>query len=151
VAGLTGLEPAASCATGKVAQNLNACYGVAYEFPKPACTLATLDGLYIVDATGYNIVPGNPVPVPKTVVEFLTFNGDGTLTGIATVVAGGALRGPEFLPATGTYTVNSDCTGKLFSGGITFDLFIASHEGRLHMIQVEPGMMLAGEAKRVSR
>jgi hypothetical protein len=116
------------------------------------CTLETLEGRYIFAASGYNIVPGNPVPVPKTVVEFLTFNGDGSLTSIATAVVGGALLGAEFRPGSGTYTVNEDCTGKLtFSSGLTFDLYIERHEGRVHMIQVNPGQMLEGEARRVNR
>ena len=117
-----------------------------------ACSRETLEGRYIFAATGYNIVPGNPVPVPKTVVEFLTFDGDGGLTSIATAVVGGVLLGAEFRPGTGTYTVNEDCTGKLtFSSGLTFDLYIERHEGRVHMIQVTPGQMLEGEARRVSR
>jgi len=116
------------------------------------CTLETLEGRYLFAGTGYNIVPGNPVPVPKTVVEFLTFNGDGSLTSIATAVVGGALKAAEFQQGTGTYTVNEDCTGKLaFSSGLTFDLYIERHEGKFHMIQVTPGQMLEGEARRTSR
>jgi hypothetical protein len=117
-----------------------------------ACSLATLNGVYVFDATGYNIVSGSP-PVPKTVVEFLTFKGDSSLTSIGTAVVNGSLLGTEFHPGTGTYTVNADCTGTLtFTGSpLGFDLYIASNGSRFHMIQVAPGgQMLAGPARRVS-
>lgn len=120
--------------------------GYAQDDP-PTCTLATLHGMYIFDATGYNIING--IAVPKTVVEFLTFAGDSSLTSLATVVIGGT-KVQDFAPGTGTYTVNQDCTGKLkFSNGFTFDLFIAPNGRSFHMIQTVTGQMIAGEAQRV--
>jgi hypothetical protein len=114
------------------------------------CSLATLSGLYVFDATGFNITNG--VAVPKTVVEFLKFGGDGSLASIATAVVGGNIIAKD-AHGTGSYRVNDDCTGTLtFNGsGFTFDLFIAPHGGRFHMIQTVTGQMLAGEARRVGR
>ena len=44
------------------------------------CTPAILHGLYIFAATGYTM-PASPAPAqPKAIVEFIHFNGDGTLT-----------------------------------------------------------------------
>jgi hypothetical protein len=124
--------------------------GYAQQENLTACTPATLHGRYVFDATGYNIVNGSPVP--KTVVEFLTFTGDGSLTSIATAVVGGNIIAKD-AHGTGTYTVNDDCTGTLtFNGsGFTFDLFLAPHGGSFHMIQTVTGQMLAGEARRVVR
>jgi hypothetical protein len=112
------------------------------------CSLATLNGRYAFDATGWNIVNGSAVP--KTVVEFLTFKGDSTLTSIATAVVGGNIIAND-APGSGNYTVNSDCTGTLtFNGsGLTFDLFIAPNGKQLHMIETVTGQMLAGVAQRV--
>ncbi len=112
------------------------------------CSLSTLNGQYVFDATGWNVVNGSAVP--KTVVEFLTFEGDGTLTSIATAVVGGNIIAHD-TPGSGTYTVNSDCTGTLtFNGsGLTFDLFIAANGKQLHMIETVTGQMLAGPAQRV--
>lgn len=111
------------------------------------CTLATLHGRYVFDATGYNIVNGSAVP--KTVVDFLTFRGDGSLTSIATAVVGGTIIAND-VPGTGSYTVNDDCTGTLTDArGFTFDLFIARNGIVFHMIQTVTGQMLAGEARRV--
>ena len=42
------------------------------------CTVAILDGLYVFAATG-NIIPADGPAQPKAIVEFILFNGDGTL------------------------------------------------------------------------
>jgi hypothetical protein len=123
--------------------------GYAQQENPTVCTLATLRGRYVFDATGYNIVNGSPVP--KTVVDFLTFRGDGSLTSIATAVVGGNIVA-KHAPGIGSYTVNDDCTGTLTDArGFTFDLFIAPNGGRFHMIETVTGQMLAGEARKVSR
>jgi len=120
--------------------------GYAEEAPTD-CTLATLNGPYIFDATGYNIV--NSIPVPKALVELLTFNGNGTLTSLATVSLGGMIH--SGVPGSGSYTVNENCTGTLTfnSSGLTFDLFIAPNGGRFHMIETVSNTVLAGEVRRV--
>jgi hypothetical protein len=123
--------------------------GYAEEAPA-ACTLATLHGRYVFDATGYNIING--IAVPKTVVEFLRFRGDGSLTSIATVVVGGT-KIQDDASGTGSYAVNDDCTGTLTfePSGFTFDLFVAPDGSQFHMIQTVTGQMIAGEARRVPR
>ena len=43
------------------------------------CTVNTLRGLYVFSATGF-IIPAAPASAqPKAIVEFIRFNGDGTL------------------------------------------------------------------------
>jgi DNA/RNA endonuclease YhcR with UshA esterase domain len=114
------------------------------------CTLATLNGLYVFDATGYNIVNGTPIP--KAVAEFLNFKGDGTLTSVATLSVNGNIVQND-AAGTGSYAINQDCTGTLtFSpSGLTFDLFIAHNGSRFHMIETVTGTVLAGSARRVGR
>jgi hypothetical protein len=121
--------------------------GYAQQKNPTACTLATLNGLYVFDASGYNIV--NQVPQPKAVVEFLDFKGDGTLTSKATVSLDGVIH--SGIAGSGSYTVNQDCTGSLtFNGsGFSFDLFVAPHGRRFHMIQTDSDTVLAGESRRV--
>jgi hypothetical protein len=120
----------------------------AQETNESKCTLATLNGQYVFDATGYNIVNGGLVP--KTVVEFLTFAGDGSLTSIGTAVVG-VIVIPKH-SGTGSYTVNDDCTGTLTfnDSKFTFDLYIEPHGRTFHMIQTVAGQMLAGEVRRVA-
>jgi hypothetical protein len=119
------------------------------EENETTCTLATLQGQYVFDATGYDIV--NSTPAPKAVVELLTLKGDGTLTSLATVSLDGAIH--SHVSGSGIYTVNQDCTGTLtFNGsGFTFDLFIAPSGGRFYMIETVTNTVLQGEVRRVHR
>jgi hypothetical protein len=124
------------------------------------CSDATLQGLYVFSASGYSIVAG--VAQPRAVVEFIRFNGDGTLSNPAVTVSvnGTITRGGGPLPA-GTYSIGPDCTGSLAFGppGPTFDLYAAPSGSEVHMIftggpvpglGVVPGV-LQGIADRVSR
>lgn len=75
------------------------------------CSVANLDGAYAVDRQGTIVaqLPGlPPPPAPFAEATIAHFNGAGTFFGSATVNIGGAVANPAF---TGTYTVNSDCTG----------------------------------------
>ena len=121
--------------------------GVAQSVSEKGCTLATLNGVYVFDATGYDIV--NSAPAPKAIVEFLTFHGDGTLNSLATVSLDGTIH--SGLAGSGNYTVNSNCTGTLtFNGsGLTFDLYIASTGNCFHMIETVSNTVLAGEVRRI--
>lgn len=121
------------------------------------CTLATLDGLYVFSATGYIIVPG-AAPQPKAIVEFIRFNGDGTL---AVPGATRSLNGViAQIPAggTGTYTVANPvgndpaCIGSLtFTGGPSFDLFVAPKGDDVWMIQTNANNVFQGTVTKVSR
>jgi len=118
------------------------------------CSLSTLRGLYLFNASGFNVVAG--VAVPKALVTFVRFNGDGTLTGgVSTTSINGVItRNPGGF--TGTYTVTADCTGSADFGPpphFTFDLFISSKGAELVMIQTGgpvPAVM-QGTAERLSR
>jgi hypothetical protein len=116
------------------------------------CSNATLKGLYVFSATGFNIVGG--VAQPKAIVEVIRFNGDGTLTVPAATVSinGVVTRSPANGP--GTYAVAPDCTGSLAFGppGPTFDVFVTPGGSELNMIQTGPGSpVFQGTVERVSR
>ena len=123
------------------------------------CSEATLDGQYVFSASGFSIVAG--VAQPRAVVEFIRFNGDGTLSVPASTVSinGAIFRGGGPGQA-GTYSVASNCTGSLAFGppGPTFDLYVAPGGSQVHMmftggpvpvLGVVPGV-LQGIAERVS-
>jgi len=42
------------------------------------CTVATLDGLYVFAASGF-IIPASGPAQPKAILEWIRFNGDGTV------------------------------------------------------------------------
>ena len=114
------------------------------------CTLHKLSGLYVFSTTGYSIVSGAAQPI--AIVEMIRFNGDGTLTVPAvTVSINGLVLSPE--GATGTYTVESNCTGKLqfVPGPINFDIFPAPSGDELWMIRTDANTVFAGNVTRISR
>ena len=77
------------------------------------CSLASLQGTYAVHGQGTFLVevPGFPAPpFPFGEAGIATFDGTGRFFGKTTINAGGLLLNPTF---TGTYTVNSDCTGSV--------------------------------------
>ena len=79
---------------------------------KEVCSLATLHGDYGFTISGQ--ILGGPAPRPVSGVTLTTFDGEGGLIQTDFAVKNGAPAGsPDaFRTAeTGTYTVNSDCTG----------------------------------------
>ena len=113
------------------------------------CGLGTLQGLYIFDASGFNITNGTAVP--KTVVEFLKLDGDGGLTSIATAVVGTVILASK-AAGGGVYRVNDDCTGTLSfnNSPLAFDIYAAPDGKSFHMIQTAPsGQVLAGLVQKV--
>jgi hypothetical protein len=119
----------------------------AQDEPAPACSTATLTGLYIFDASGFVVNVG-----PKAVVEFLNMNGDGTLTSVATANVNGTVIAHQ-VHGSGSYSVNPDCTGTLAfnPAGPHFDIYIAPLGTEFHMIQTDAGQVLAGKVTQVSR
>ena len=117
------------------------------------CSLETLDGLYLFSATGYSLVNG--AWQPKAVVEYIWFNGDGTLTVPAATVANRAGDGAITRAApggTGTYTLNENCKGTLqFTPGPSFDVFAKPTGAQFQMIQTNANNVLQGTVTRLSR
>ena len=121
--------------------------GVAQAQAVGTCSLQTLDGKYVFNPHGFNIVNG--VAQPIAVFEGIRFNGDGTLSvPFATVSINGLIL--HFPPGgTGTYTLKQNCTGTLtFNGGpIHFDIFVRPNEKEIEMIRTDANSVLNGTAK----
>lgn len=86
------------------------------------CSLASLNGAYAVERQGTFVaqLPGlPPPPVLFGEASIAHFNGAGSFLGSATVNIGGTVANPAF---TGTYTVNSDCTGTVTVSVPSFQL-----------------------------
>lgn len=113
------------------------------------CSNATLNGLYAFGFTAYTPAPP-PSPPPPTEVGtgIQIFDGHGNFT--QRDYLGDNLAGPDFAPAgqeTGTYKVNSDCTGSmvinqnvphvpagLSSGVINLKLVISDGGRHVHVV-----------------
>lgn len=76
------------------------------------CSVASLNGPYAVAGQGTLVasLPGITAPAPWAESSLADFNGNGAFSGKGTVNIGGAVLNVTF---TGSYTVNSDCTGNV--------------------------------------
>lgn len=76
------------------------------------CSVATLNGRYALTSSGFTPKGSVGTPLPAAVVGVVTFDGAGNLSATYTDVSPGK---PYYVPlegaGSGTYTVNSDCTG----------------------------------------
>ena len=76
-----------------------------------ACSNASLKGQYGQTISG-QILPGNGVVLPQNGVAMTNFDGNGKFTQVDFVVIDGTNQSSKFQTGeTGTYKVNSDCTG----------------------------------------
>jgi hypothetical protein len=113
------------------------------------CSAATLRGVYMFRASGYNIVNG--VALPKAIIETIVFHGDGNVTtpAVSVSINGTILQPPQGNP--GTYTVDADCTGTLtFADGPSFDLQVRPKGNIVHMLQTNPNTVMQGTSEKVS-
>lgn len=112
------------------------------------CSVASLNGSFAYRGTGTIVSPAEMAgPIANVMVE--TFNGAGnaTATGVLTQ------NGSAFpVTATGSYTVNNDCTGNLtihYSLGFdsTFYFVMDDTLSELQIICLDQGVELAAVAK----
>jgi hypothetical protein len=123
------------------------------------CLVNTLRGLYVFSATGFTIPAAPASAQPLAVVEFLRFNGDGTLdvpgatlslNGVITQIPGGVV--------TGSYTLaplvpaDRGCVGTLtiLPFALHFDLFIPLSGQEIRIIQTDANNVLQGTATKLS-
>lgn len=102
------------------------------------CGPQTLNGTYVFDAHGFNIVNG--VSVPKAILQGLDFNGDGTaVVPFVTVSINGIILRAS--GTTATYTVAENCTGTFTTAdGANYDTYVRPNGKQLFMIQTSgPG------------
>jgi len=137
--------------TKLIAAALICCLSGAALADDKQCSLSTLKGDYVFSASGHSLIAG--VWQPKAIVEYIHFNGDGTLTVTAATVANAGNSGlvTQSPPGgTGTYVLDANCKGALqFTPGPGFDIFVARSGKGLWMIQTTPGNVFQGHVKKV--
>ena len=111
------------------------------------CTLDTLEGEYLFTGRA-DRAPGQPeTNFPLVIAGVYTFDGAGNLSSFFTVSAGGnILRGQTI---TGTYTLESDCSGTLhFEDGRNFDLFVSRDGSEGNAIRTDNGTIVTRSFKK---
>jgi hypothetical protein len=115
------------------------------------CSNATLRGSYAQTGTGVITAPPDQAG-PFADVGTLIFDGNGGLTGALVVSSNGS---SSQATETGTYTVNSDCTGtytvQIAPFGITSQAFFAidTNGDELEIIVTDPGSVITCVAKKL--
>ena len=112
------------------------------------CSVGMLKGLYLWTFDAYENFNGNFAPV--AVMQGLRFNGDGTtFNTFGTVNIGGTIIF-DATGASGTYTVNPDCTGTLSPApGIapTFNIYVGPGAKQVWTIQTSPDSLAPGVSR----
>ena len=97
------------------------------------CSNATLSGKYGQTISG-ELLPAAGTVLPQNGVAMTTFDGKGKFTQVDFVVINGTPTSTNFASETGTYMVNSNCTGKArinYPNGSWIDLeLVVVNQGR---------------------
>lgn len=119
------------------------------------CSQATLNGVYLFAQAGIQI-DTNGKQTPTALAGSDRFKGDGTVSGIETLVTGSIVQ--QNVPYAGSYTVNPDCTGTYTTTTtdgtnltINLDLFIAPSGDEFTYIVTDKGSVSSGLESRVAR
>ena len=116
-----------------------------------SCTNSTIRGNYAFTIHGQILTPNGPLLVDG--IAKTTFDGNGNLTQVDAVAINGNIAA-VWRPGTGTYTLNSDCTGTMTlinQGQAPLHLaMLVSHSGDLiHTVVTVPGFAVTSDAERV--
>ena len=102
------------------------------------CSNATLKGTFVHSGTGFEITPPS-IAGPIAGVGTDTFDGNGGVTTTATLSINGNIVP---VTATGTYTVNPDCTGTYKIPLTTLVFVIGDNGNQIDAICADPGVVL---------
>ena len=104
------------------------------------CSAATLNGRYALTFSGYSTTGAVPAltsaSIPVVGGGLVTFDGNGNLSASETVNLGGLI---EPVNVTGTYAVNSDCTGTFTTSHAHLNLVIVRNGREILAVNTDPG------------
>lgn len=116
-----------------------------------SCNNLTIKGSYAFSVHGQIFTPNGPLLVDG--IAKTTFDGNGNLTQVDAVAVNGHIP-MVWRPGTGTYTVNSNCTGTMTL--VNQDqaplhlAIVVSHSGDIiHTVVTDPGLAVTSDAERV--
>jgi hypothetical protein len=115
------------------------------------CTNSSIKGSYAFTIRGQIFTPNGPVVVDG--IAKTTFDGNGNLTQVDAVAANGiALQ--LWRAGTGSYTVNSDCTGTMTllnpdQPPLHLAILVSDSGNLIHTVVIDPGFAVTSDAERV--
>jgi hypothetical protein len=115
------------------------------------CTDSTIKGTYAFTIHGQILTPGGPLLVDG--IAKTTLDGDGELAQVAAVAINGNIP-VIWSPSTGSYAVNSDCTGTmtLISTGqptLHLAILVSQSGNHIHTVVTDPGFATTSDAERI--
>jgi hypothetical protein len=112
------------------------------------CSLATLNGKYVVNFNGFQIVGSKQVPF--AIAGFETFDGRGHAQGVISQSVNGKIT--SHIPFTGTYTITPDCfvteTDIVAGTTLHFDEFTTPDGRKITFVETDPGVVASGVETR---
>jgi hypothetical protein len=117
-----------------------------------ACTNSTIQGTYAFTIHGQIVNPDGSTLLVDGLAK-TTFDGKGNLTQLDAVAINGNIA-PGWASNTGTYSVNSDCTGTFTvtngsQAPVHLQMIIAQSGNTIHDVVTDPGIATTAEAERV--
>lgn len=121
------------------------------------CSVANLSGNYAFNQSGFEAKNTMGAPLPFANVGVSTFNGAGNVSAVFTDMSPGKPDGYgtplQGATGSGTYTVNSDCTGSISvtsgdAAGITFNIVIIGGGTEVFGINTTPFIIATADMKR---
>lgn len=111
------------------------------------CSNNSIQGQYAYSADGVVTgTPGQPPFTPIAEAGTYTFDGEGGFSTKNTISVGGRIIPRS---ATGTYTVNADCTGSAsITGGAAFDFAITRADKSFRFVVTTAGVAVTGIMER---
>jgi hypothetical protein len=117
-----------------------------------ACSNGTIQGTYAFTLHGTLFLPDGSTLLIDGIAK-ATYDGKGNVTQVDAVADNGNLA-PGWRPATGTYSVNPDCTGTqtIVAPGLPdlhFQFIVAQGGNTIHQVVIDPGFATTAEGERV--
>jgi hypothetical protein len=117
-----------------------------------ACSNSTIRGSYAYTIHGQVFLPDGSTLLIDGLAK-TTFDGKGNLTELDAVAANGNVA-PGWASNTGTYSVNSDCTGTItVTNGnqppIHLQMLVGQSGNTIHEMVIDPGFATTADGERV--
>jgi hypothetical protein len=117
-----------------------------------SCSDSTISGTYAFTLRGTIFLPDGSTLLIDGIAK-QTYDGKGNMTQIDAVATNGFLA-QGWRPGTGTYSVNSDCTGTLTIvvpglSDLHLQFIVAQSGNTIHQVVTDPGIATTAEGERL--